>query len=91
MTKQQKNDKTLSLVSKINKMNKILFLVVLIATSCTGGLRTSDVTPYPMLEGAKESTTFAVEVNGQKIWTEHYTSNLKVDEMPNWFSDPYVL
>lgn len=71
-------------------MRKIIYLVGLIAFSCIGVNRTSAVTPFPELEGAKESTTFAVEVNGQKIWTEHYTSNLKIDELPGWFSAPYV-
>ena len=50
----------------------------------------ASVKPYPKLKGAKESKLFSVKVNKQKIWTEHYTSNLEIDKLPDWFNAPYV-
>lgn len=49
-----------------------------------------NVIPYPPVQGAVESGLFSVEVNKKKIWTEHYTSNLDFDKLPDWFSAPYV-
>lgn len=71
-------------------MEKLLFLVGIMALSCAGAPRTSGVASLPALEGAKESAAFTVEVNGQSVWTEHYVSNLNVDELPDWFNASFV-
>lgn len=49
-----------------------------------------NVKPYPKIKGTKESKLFSVKVNKQKIRTEHYTSNLDIDKLPDWFNAPYV-
>lgn len=40
--------------------------------------------------GVMESKLFSVEVNGQKVWTEDYVSNLEFEKLPDWFIAPYV-
>lgn len=67
-----------------------MFFIVFITFSCVGVPRVSGVTSYPGLEGGKESSTFTVEVNGQRVWTEYYVSNLDVDQLPDWFNAAYV-
>ncbi len=73
-------------------MKKIVLLVSIVAfTLCVFNFQLSgSVKPYPQIKEATESKLFSVEVNKQKIWTEHYTSNLEINKLPDWFNAPYV-
>jgi len=72
---------------KIIHQYLLIFLLPLLAfptkAFCT-------VTVYPASDGLVQSTDFSVSVNGLKIWTEKYTSNLDFPNLPDWFNDPAV-
>ncbi|NLF29585.1 MAG: hypothetical protein GX591_01715 [Planctomycetes bacterium] len=46
---------------------------------------------YPPIEGLATSEDLAVEVNGQSVWVERYTSTMDLAALPRWFtSEPYT-
>ncbi len=73
------------------KLNYLLsvFLVILAVSSINGNGRCG-VKVYPAVEGLTTSPDFSVSVNGQEVWTEKFTSNLDMPNLPEWFNEPYV-
>ncbi|MCW1735473.1 glycosyl hydrolase family 28 protein [Anaerorudis cellulosivorans] len=50
----------------------------------------SQETVYPKIEGLSSSDLYSVNVNGYSVWTEKFVSNLDLNNLPDWFSDPAV-
>ncbi|MCB1121799.1 MAG: hypothetical protein KJT03_09640 [Verrucomicrobiae bacterium] len=67
---------------------------LLVLTSLSGLFFPSPVIaetlPYPPVSGLAESNLYSVTVDGKKIWTEHFVSNLDFDKLPDWFNEPDV-
>jgi polygalacturonase len=66
-----------------------LFPVIILLIMSTGPSY-AGVKTFPATEGLEQSRTFIVKINNQDIWTEKYVSNLVMEELPDWFSDPMV-
>jgi hypothetical protein len=71
-------------------MKPIRFLPVMILLIGATGLSVAQVKPFPATEGLEQSRIYQVKINNQEIWTEKYVSNLVMEELPDWFSDPMV-
>ncbi|MFZ0453651.1 MAG: glycosyl hydrolase family 28 protein [Ignavibacteriaceae bacterium] len=72
----------------------ILFLITafIISTSYgkTNYKNDSEVTAYPAIPGLITSDLYSVEVNGKKIWTEKFRTNIDISKLPDWFIEPYT-
>ncbi len=68
-------------------IRQILALILLIIST---DLIYAGVKPYPATEGLEQSRAYNVKINNQDIWTEKYVSNLVMEQLPDWFSDPMV-
>ena len=66
-----------------------LFLVIFLAPLCSVAFSTH-VIPYPAIPELVTSDVYSVEVNGQKIWTEKFTTHFDFAKLPDWFNAPYV-
>lgn len=44
------------------------------------------VVPYPAIPDLVESDIYGVTVNGQKIWTEKFRTNMDLSQLPAWFT-----
>ena len=71
-------------------MKPIRFFPVMILLIMATGLSVARVKPFPSVEGLEQSRIYHVLINNQEIWTEKYVSNLEMDQLPDWFSDPSV-
>jgi hypothetical protein len=71
-------------------MRAIRFLPLMILLATFSGRLYGQVKPFPATEGLEQSPVFNVKINNQEIWTEKYVSNLVMEELPDWFSDPMV-
>jgi hypothetical protein len=65
-------------------------VILFVFTVITSSQAWCGVTPYPAVEKLTQSSLFSVQVNQQQIWTEKYVSNLEMESLPEWFSEPYV-
>lgn len=70
------------------KLIRILPFISLLAAVVPVAI--GQVKPFPSTQGLEQSTTYTVNVNNHDIWTERYVSNLDMDNLPDWFSDPAV-
>ncbi len=69
----------------------ILFpLPFLMAILLTSGAAYSRIKTYPVPETLSTSNLYNIKVNNQEVWTERYVSNLDMESLPDWFSEPYV-
>lgn len=72
------------------KVNKKIFFIVFILSVLIDFQLQSMIKSSTLIPEATESKVYSVEVNGQKVWTEDYVSNLEIDKLPDWFNAPYV-
>ncbi len=48
------------------------------------------VTVYPKIDELSTSEIYSVNINGKTVWVEKFVSNLDINNLPDWFSDPAV-
>ena len=48
------------------------------------------VTVYPKIDKLPSSEIYSVNINGKTVWVEKFVSNLDLNNLPDWFSDPAV-
>ena len=76
------------------KKDFVLIMLILFAISTLYGKAIKDnnskVVAYPAIPGLTTSDLYSVQVNGEKIWTEKFRTNMDISKLPDWFIEPYT-